>query len=78
MIVVGMETWMIGKPSFILFFMADVVFTWNSNEQPILTYETKFVSTTLCVCHAIWLKNLLDGLNLPQEETTEIYVNKKS
>ncbi|CAB75469.1 copia-type reverse transcriptase-like protein [Arabidopsis thaliana] len=32
----------------------------------------------LVVCHAIWLRNLLKELSLPQEEPTKIFVDNKS
>ena len=38
----------------------------------------EFILATSCVCHAIWLKNLLEVLNLPQKEPTYIYVDNES
>ncbi|KAM1182925.1 hypothetical protein ACFX19_001361 [Malus domestica] len=64
-----------------VFFMGDTAFTWMSKKQPIVTLSTceaEYVVATSCVCHAIWLRNLLKELSIPQEELTEIYVDNKS
>ncbi|KAM1699905.1 hypothetical protein ACFX2K_031198 [Malus domestica] len=64
-----------------VFFMGDTAFTWMSKKQPIVTLSTceaEYVAVTSCVCHAIWLRNLLKELSMPQEEPTEIYVDNKS
>ena len=64
-----------------LFFMGDTAFTWMSKKQPIVTLSTceaKYIAATSSVCHAIWLRNLLKELGLPQEEPIEICVNNKS
>ncbi|XP_050150594.1 uncharacterized mitochondrial protein AtMg00810-like [Malus sylvestris] len=64
-----------------VFFMGDTAFTWMSKKQPIVTLSTceaEYVAATSCVCHAIWLRNLLKELSMPQEEPTEIYVDNKS
>ncbi|KAM1893121.1 hypothetical protein ACFX14_036209 [Malus domestica] len=61
-----------------VFFMEDTSFTWMSKKQLIVTLftcEAEYVATTLCVCHAIWLRNLLKELSMPQEEPTKIYVD---
>ncbi|KAG6496141.1 hypothetical protein ZIOFF_043989 [Zingiber officinale] len=58
-----------------VFFMGDTTFTWMSKKQPIValsTCEAEYVATTSCVCHAVWLRNLLNELSLPQEEATKI------
>ncbi|KAM1744384.1 hypothetical protein ACFX11_011278 [Malus domestica] len=64
-----------------VFFMGDTAFTWMSKKQPIVTLSTceaEYVAATSCVCHAIWLRNLLKELSMPQEEPTKIYVDNKS
>ena len=64
-----------------MFFIGETAFTWMSKKQPIVTLSTceaEYVAATSCVCHAIWLRNLLKELNLPQEEPTKIFVNNKS
>ncbi|KAL5866165.1 hypothetical protein ACOSQ3_003679 [Xanthoceras sorbifolium] len=64
-----------------VFFMGNTAFTWMSKKQPIVTLSTceaEYVAATSCVCHVIWLRNLLKELGLPQEEPTEICVDNKS
>ncbi|KAM2065116.1 hypothetical protein EV1_027912 [Malus domestica] len=64
-----------------VFFMGDTAFTWMSKKQQIVTLSTceaEYVAATSCVCHAIWLRNLLKELSTPQEGPTEIYVDNKS
>ncbi|KAH9669846.1 hypothetical protein KPL70_021959 [Citrus sinensis] len=64
-----------------VFFMGDTAFTWMSKKQPIVTLSTceaEYVAATSSVCHAIWLRNLLKELSLPQEEPSEICVDNKS
>ncbi|KAM1376992.1 hypothetical protein COP1_038687 [Malus domestica] len=51
-----------------VFFMRDTAFTWMSKKQPIVTLSTceaEYVAATSCVCHAIWLRNLLKELSMP-------------
>jgi hypothetical protein len=64
-----------------VFFMGNTAFAWSSKKQPIVTLSTceaEYVAATSCVCQAIWLRNLLKELHLPQEESTEIYIDNKS
>ncbi|KAK2970738.1 hypothetical protein RJ640_009657 [Escallonia rubra] len=65
----------------VVFYMGDTAFTWSSKKQPIVTLSTceaEYVAATSCVCQAIWLRFLLRELHLPQEESTEIFVDNKS
>ncbi len=64
-----------------VFFMGDTAFTWMSKKQPIVTLsscEAEYVAATSCVCHAVWLRNLLKELSMTQEEPTKICVDNKS
>ncbi|KOM27543.1 hypothetical protein LR48_Vigan437s000300 [Vigna angularis] len=64
-----------------VFYMGDTAFTWMSKKQPIVTLSTceaEYVAATSCVCHAVWLRNLLKELSLPQVEPTKIFVDNKS
>ena len=64
-----------------VFYMGDTAFTWVSKKQPIVTLSTceaEYVAASWCVCHAIWLRNLLCELKLQQNEATEIRVDNKS
>ncbi|CAJ2651499.1 unnamed protein product [Trifolium pratense] len=64
-----------------VFYIGNTAFTWMSQKQPIVTLSTceaEYVEATSCVCHAIWLRNLLKELSLPQKEPTKIFVDNKS
>ncbi|KAE8667942.1 hypothetical protein F3Y22_tig00112352pilonHSYRG00005 [Hibiscus syriacus] len=64
-----------------VFFMGDIAFTWMSKKQSIVTLSTceaEYVAATSCVCHAIWLRNLLKEIGLIQEEPTKVCVDNKS
>ena len=61
--------------------MGDTAFTWMSKKQPIVTLsscEAEYVAATSCVCHAVWLRNLLKELSMTQEDPTQICVDNKS
>jgi hypothetical protein len=48
-----------------MFFMGDTTFTWLSKKQQIVTLSTceaEYVAVSWCVCHVIWLRNLLGKL----------------
>ncbi|KAL8098000.1 hypothetical protein AgCh_030941 [Apium graveolens] len=52
-----------------------------SKKQPIVTLSTceaEYVAASWCVCHAIWLNNLLKEIDLPQDEAFEIKMDSKS
>lgn len=64
-----------------VFFMGNTMFTWLSKKQPIVTFlicEAEYVAASLCVCHAIWLKNLLIQMELKQVGATVIQIDNKS
>lgn len=64
-----------------VFFMGDTAFTWFSKKQPIVTLSTceaEYVAASGCVCHAIWLRNLLSKMELKQLGATVIHVDNKS
>ncbi|XP_061367712.1 secreted RxLR effector protein 161-like [Gastrolobium bilobum] len=64
-----------------LFFMGNTAFTWVSKKEPIVTLSTceaEYVAASWCVCHAIWLRNLLSKLEKGQVGATEIRVDNKS
>ncbi|OIT36790.1 abc transporter c family member 10 [Nicotiana attenuata] len=64
-----------------VFFLGNSAFTWNSKKQPIVTLSTceaEYVAACSCVCHAIWLRSLLEELHQPQKDATKIFVDNKS
>ena len=63
-----------------VFFMGTTSFTWMLRKQPIITLSTceaEYVAATSCVCHVVWLRNLLKELSMTQEEPIEICVDNK-
>ncbi|XP_061357068.1 secreted RxLR effector protein 161-like [Gastrolobium bilobum] len=63
-----------------VFFMGNTAFTWVSKKEPIVTLSTceaEYVAASWCVCHAIWLRNLLSKLEQGQVDATEIRVDNK-
>ena len=64
-----------------VFFMGHTTFTWLSKKQPIVTLSTceaEYVVASWCVCHEVWLRNLLSKLEMKQEKGTMIQVDNKS
>ncbi|XP_070023046.1 secreted RxLR effector protein 161-like [Nicotiana sylvestris] len=52
-----------------VFFLDDSVISWSLKKQSIITLSTceaEYVATTSCICHAIWLRRLLNEINLQQ------------
>ncbi|GKV50165.1 hypothetical protein SLEP1_g56878 [Rubroshorea leprosula] len=52
------------------------VVSWSSKKQPIVTLSTtevKYVAATSCACQAIWLRRVLEELEMNQHEATSIY-----
>ncbi|XP_038895793.1 secreted RxLR effector protein 161-like [Benincasa hispida] len=59
-----------------VFFIDETAFTWMSKKQPIVTlstWEAEYVAATSCVCHAIWLRNLVKELKFQMEGPIEIF-----
>ncbi|KAL4030992.1 hypothetical protein IC575_009247 [Cucumis melo] len=64
-----------------VFFLGNTTFTWNSKKQPILTLSTceaEYVAAASCVCHAVWLRNLLKTVGILEDDPTMIHVDNKS
>ncbi|KAA0052395.1 putative copia-type polyprotein [Cucumis melo var. makuwa] len=54
-----------------VFFIGNPAFTWSSKKQPIVTLSTceaEYVVVALCVCHAVWLRNLLKIVGILQDD----------
>lgn len=48
-----------------IFYMDDMAFTWLSKKQAIVTLSTckaKYIIASLCACHDIWIKRLLQDI----------------
>lgn len=64
-----------------VFFMGAAAFAWSSKKQPIVTLSTceaEYVAAASCVCHAIWLRNLLGNLKFEQIGATDVFVDNIS
>ena len=64
-----------------VFYIGDTTFSWMSKRLQIVTLSTceaEYVAAPSCVCHALWLQNLLKELSFPQKEPTKIIVDNKS
>jgi len=64
-----------------VFFMGNIAFSWFSKKQPIMTLSTceaEYVAASWCVCHAIWLRNLLSKMELKKLGAIVIQVDNKS
>ena len=60
-----------------VFYLGSTAFSWTSKKQAVVALsscEAEYVALSSTVCEAIWLRNLLESLNHPQEESTEIHV----
>lgn len=61
--------------------MGDTSFSWSLKKQPdvtLSTCEAEYVVACSCVYQAIWLRRVLEELDMPQNESTEIWVDNKS
>ncbi|TYJ97307.1 Retrovirus-related Pol polyprotein from transposon TNT 1-94 [Cucumis melo var. makuwa] len=64
-----------------VFFIGNTAFTWSSKKQPIVTLSTceaEYIAAASCVCHAVWLRNLLKTVGILQDDPTVIHVDNKS
>ncbi|KAA0051914.1 putative copia-type polyprotein [Cucumis melo var. makuwa] len=64
-----------------VFFIGNTAFTWSFKKQPIVTLSTceaEYVAAASCVCHAVWLRNLLKTVGILQDDPTVIHVDNKS
>ncbi|GAU51565.1 hypothetical protein TSUD_244720 [Trifolium subterraneum] len=52
-----------------VFTLGESAISWSSKKQPVVTLSTteaEFVSAALCACQCIWLRNVLDHLDIKQ------------
>jgi hypothetical protein len=68
------------SPTVFVFFMGETTFTWTSKKQSIValsTCEAEYIVVASCVCHAIWLRKLMEDLQ-KQSKATRIFIDNKS
>ena len=57
------------------------VFSWSSRKQEIVvesTVEAEFISTTVAVNQALWLRKVLTDLHMEQKEETKMFVDNQA
>ena len=55
--------------------------SWSSKKPPVVslsTTEVESIVATSCVCQAIWLRRILEGLNHAQHDSTIVYYDNGS
>ena len=60
--------------------MVLVIFSWCSKKQEIVaqfTTKLEFIVATTTVNQAIWLRNILNDLNMEQKESTKILIDNQ-
>jgi hypothetical protein len=53
-----------------VFYLGSIAFSWTSKKQAIIALsscEAEYVAISSTICEVIWLRNLLESLNHPQE-----------
>ncbi|GKV46281.1 hypothetical protein SLEP1_g53273 [Rubroshorea leprosula] len=64
-----------------VFMLGSGAISWSSKKQPIVTLSTteaEYVVATSCACQAIWLRRIMEELELNQHEATSIYCDNSS
>ncbi|GAU15733.1 hypothetical protein TSUD_235460 [Trifolium subterraneum] len=64
-----------------VFMLGSGAISWSSKKQPIVTLSTteaEFVAAASCACQGLWLRNVLEHLNISQKGTTLIHCDNSS
>ncbi|GKV32259.1 hypothetical protein SLEP1_g40876 [Rubroshorea leprosula] len=64
-----------------VFMLGSGAISWSSKKQPIVTLSTieaEYMAATSCACQAIWLRRIMEELELNQHEATSIYCDNSS
>ncbi|KAH9319931.1 hypothetical protein KI387_021700, partial [Taxus chinensis] len=63
-----------------IFFMGSGPISWGSKKQKFVscsTTEAEYRATGEAICEAIWLRQILEGIGLPQQKSTPVYVDNE-
>lgn len=64
-----------------VFMLGSAAVSWSSKKQPIVTLSTteaEFVAAASCACQGLWLRNILEELQVKQPSSTQIYCDNNS
>ncbi|GAU43961.1 hypothetical protein TSUD_283880 [Trifolium subterraneum] len=64
-----------------VFMLGSGAISWSSKKQPIVTLSTtdaEFIAAASCACQGLWLRNVLEHLNISQKGTTLIHCDNSS
>lgn len=64
-----------------VFMLGTAAVSWSSKKQPVVTLSTteaEFIAATACACQAIWLRRILEELQLKQVKATTIFCDNNS
>lgn len=64
-----------------VFMLGTAAVSWSSKKQPIVTLSTteaEFIAATACACQAIWLRRILEELQVKQVTATIIFCDNNS
>ncbi|XP_074356626.1 secreted RxLR effector protein 161-like [Apium graveolens] len=64
-----------------VFMLGTTAVSWSSKKQPIVnlsTTEAEFIAATACACQAIWLRRILEELQVKQVKATTIFCDNNS
>ncbi|KAH9331534.1 hypothetical protein KI387_003642, partial [Taxus chinensis] len=63
-----------------VFFMGSGPISWGSKKQNFVSRsstEAEYRAAGEAVCEAIWLRRILEGIGLPQQKSTPVYVDNE-
>ncbi|PNX97205.1 copia-type polyprotein [Trifolium pratense] len=64
-----------------VFLLGSGAVCWSSKKQPVVTLSTteaEFIAAAYCACQVVWLKEILDKIELPQSRASVIFCGNSS
>lgn len=64
-----------------VFVLASSAVGWSAKKQPVVTLSTteaEFIAAANCACQTVWLRRVLEKIELPQSMTSLIYCDNSS